>query len=100
MTLFITQHGNLAGFVKTGMVSSPIAPIGLTSAAMSTLAAGAEYIRVVADGGSYLGFTGTSLLGSSTTALSSTNALRIAANGAPEYLAIPQGAAKIMGAST
>lgn len=99
MTLFISQHGNLAGLSKTGVVSSPIAPLGLTSAAVSTIAAGAEYVRVSADAGSYLGFAPTALYGSSTTAISSTNAMRIPAN-TVSLFAIPQGATKIIVAST
>lgn len=100
MTVFITQHANLPALAKLGVISNPIAAaVGLTSAAVLTLSTQAEYVRVNADGGSYLGLVGTALIGSSTVALTSTNALRITANGAPELFAVSAGA-KIICAST
>lgn len=104
MTVYITQHGNLAGFQRTGMLSNPLAAVGLTSAAVSTMASGAEYVRVSADGGSYVSFIGSTasgaLVGSSTVALAASNALRIPPNVDPAVLAVPQGATKLICAST
>lgn len=101
MTVFISQHGNIRGLGLTRIVSAPIpGSVGLTSAGVLTLSTLAEYVRVAADGGSLLGFAPTSILASSTTALSSTNALRIAGNQAAELFAIPTGATKVLAAST
>lgn len=101
MTVYVSQHGNARGLRASGLVSSPIAgSVALTSASVMTLSTLAEYVRLTADGGSYIGFAPTSILGSSTTALTSTNALRVPANAQPELMNIPNGATKVLVAST
>ena len=93
MSLFITEHAGIAR-LKSGVTPSPLSGYAMTSAAAVTPAAAAEFIRVTADAGSWLG-----IVASTTAALSSTNAYRIPPNAPPELFGIRTGY-KLMAAST
>lgn len=92
MTIYITEH---QGHPLSQLPNNrPLAAYALSSAAAVSLSAGADYVRATADGGSYLG-----LYGSTTVALTSTNAFRIPAN-APGELFPVSTSFKIQAAST
>lgn len=93
MTVYVTEH---AGYPHKQALGHPLTAYALTSASTAPFpAAGTKFIRVSADGGSYLKVDSTS----STAALTSTNAFRIPANVAPELIGVTT-TAKIQAAST
>lgn len=94
MTVYITEH---AGNPWVQLANNkPLASYALTSASVATPSSLAQYIRVSADAGSFLG-----LYGSTTVALTSTNAFRVPANVGAELFPIAVGTTtKIMAAST
>lgn len=94
MSIFVTEHAGVGRLNGSGVTPAPLASYAMTSAAAITPSTNTQFVRVSADGGSWLG-----ILASTTAALSSTNAFRIPANVQPELFAVPAGF-KLMAAST
>lgn len=84
MTMYVTEHG-VNSIYRQPLLSPPLAAYSLTSASTAGFpSAGAKYIRVSADAGMYLNVISTS----TGVSLTSTNAIRIAANSAPELISV------------
>lgn len=86
MTVYVNEYTGVYGPLQGGFIrQSPIASYGLTSLSTAPFpSAGVRYIRVSADAGSLLCVISTS----TATTLTSTNSVRLPANGPPELFAV------------
>jgi hypothetical protein len=94
MTLYISEHARL-GFSGVGVTDAPLRSYQLSTLSTQIFpGTGAQFLRVEADAASLFAQT----TGVSTgTALSSTNAVRIAANAPPEFFPVVSTAVNLVG---
>lgn len=103
MTLYVTEYGNVQRAIQAGLVVNPtplrtyaMSSTGSAGTTSGAVLATAQFVRVSADTGMLFAISSSTGL-----TLSSTNAVRIPPNVAPELFAVPVGSAfSLMAAST
>lgn len=96
MAVYVSEHARPSGMYREAQLGPPLVSYSLSSGSTPALPnTNSDFIRVSADAASLISFNSTSTTAS---ALTSTNALRIAANVQPEVFALPTGTSTANGA--
>ncbi len=92
MTLYVSEHADAGRALRAGTMVLPTPIVSYSASSLSTcpgINANTGFLRLTADAGVLVAISSSS---NPAPPLTSTNAMRIAPNAPPEYLAVPKSA--------